>query len=224
MSTSFPVPAHVKSGEGFTAGDTPPQMAPRAAASRRPSCSSWPYLSSCSSLTSCGLGRKELSSEISSSPLSCTSEAAIGSQTGSIASSRSIVAGLSNTQGFDCGYRTVSEKRSSPDGRTIRLAVPRARATSPTLVPSPPSTCRRRRPIVSARRPRSGARHAPGRDASPLTGQKVPPRRSRRGRPSGSITTRWIGLAHHAAHRRTGPGRWWRSRPGGRGPSRCSHQ
>ena len=38
---------------------------------------------------------------------------------------------------FECGYLTVPEDRSTPDGRTIRLAVARAPATSPTPRPDP---------------------------------------------------------------------------------------
>lgn len=38
---------------------------------------------------------------------------------------------------FECGYLTVAEDRSTPDGRTIRLAVARAPATSPTPRPDP---------------------------------------------------------------------------------------
>jgi pimeloyl-ACP methyl ester carboxylesterase len=34
--------------------------------------------------------------------------------------------------GVECGYLTVPENRARPDGRTIRLAVARAKATSPT--------------------------------------------------------------------------------------------
>ncbi|GAA1835560.1 alpha/beta fold hydrolase [Pseudonocardia ailaonensis] len=39
--------------------------------------------------------------------------------------------------GVECGYLTVPENRDRPDGRTVRLAVARARATSPHPAPDP---------------------------------------------------------------------------------------
>lgn len=39
--------------------------------------------------------------------------------------------------GVECGYLTVPENRARPNGRTIRLAVARARATSPNPAPDP---------------------------------------------------------------------------------------
>ncbi|WP_181784331.1 alpha/beta fold hydrolase [Pseudonocardia pini] len=39
--------------------------------------------------------------------------------------------------GVECGYLTVPENRAAPDGRTIRLAVARAKATSPTPAADP---------------------------------------------------------------------------------------
>src|SRR4051794_31055723 len=41
------------------------------------------------------------------------------------------VAQLDLGAGVECGYLTVPENRAAPDGRTIRLAVARAKATAP---------------------------------------------------------------------------------------------
>lgn len=47
------------------------------------------------------------------------------------------VAQLDLGAGVECGYLTVPEDREHPDGRTIRLAVARAKATSPNPRPDP---------------------------------------------------------------------------------------
>jgi pimeloyl-ACP methyl ester carboxylesterase len=47
------------------------------------------------------------------------------------------VAQLDLGAGVECGYLTVPENRTAPDGRTVRLAVARAKATAPDPRPDP---------------------------------------------------------------------------------------
>jgi hypothetical protein len=47
------------------------------------------------------------------------------------------VAQLDLGAGVECGYLTVPENRSAPNGRTLRLAVARAEATAPNPKPDP---------------------------------------------------------------------------------------
>src|SRR5262249_28816684 len=48
-----------------------------------------------------------------------------------------VYGGLDLGPGFTCGYLTVPENRSKPEGRTIRLAVATRKATAPNPKPDP---------------------------------------------------------------------------------------